>query len=424
MKDFNVALYCRLSYLTLTPLMIKSGFEGQFTDSSIQKTPDGKIEINGYVWSSLIRRALSRIKGADELARTVGKYKSEYLGVSPLWVGSSYIPVKVTDTRPGNRVDRSYGCTVTRALFSDEIAPAGLRGELELFYFGNTSGSFNQDCVRLFEAFSIVNSGIENIGGGWSYGFGRIRIERVMRKKISLADEPPKVPNTELEESALPDLSKVAISEPWLVYDVSARILPGQLLAVHTKEPTQNIYSEIPDMYVYSGHVVRDGVYTHNYIIPGRTIRQALFSIPIERKLRSANMDCCMEAGSIKGGCKCKRCRWFGSFEKGGVIAVTDGVVSDANTVVLHRIQLDEHSMQNMNLFAAEYLTKGRFDFSIFIDESDTNFNGIEEEIDCILNEMHTNSQGPPGWYRLGATSTCSGHVEVLEFSKKRYGGR
>ena len=59
-----------------TPLMLRSGKAGVYTDSSIEKTQDGDLHINGYVWASLMRRALKRLEGTDveKMAASVGFY--------------------------------------------------------------------------------------------------------------------------------------------------------------------------------------------------------------------------------------------------------------------------------------------------------------------------------------------------------------
>ncbi len=410
MKSHKFALQIKARFITTTPLMIRSGFEGEFTDSSVEKTPEGKIHVNGYVWSSLIRRALLRIRDAQTLAHTIGKYEEE--GVSPLWTEATFIDTIVTDVRPGNRIDRSYGITVKGALFNDEIAPAGLEGELRLTYFAESSESIRELKPKLLKALSVINSGIENIGAGWSYGFGRLKIQDVFSRTVDLSrDSLWDWSSDSFLSETLPELKAVEISKPWKRYIVKARILDGQLLAVHTKEPSQNEYAELPDSYVYVGHVIRDGKPEHRYIIPGRTIRQALFSVPIERALRTKGIHVCTDAGALKDGCSCQRCRWFGSAGNAGVIAVTDAVVEDAQTVVLHRIQLDEHSMQNINLFSSEYLCKGSFNFEIIVDTSREEAKGLIDEIEKLLKELSYSSHCPPGWYRLGATSTCTGQI-------------
>jgi hypothetical protein len=173
-------------------------------------------------------------------------------------------------------------------------------------------------------------------------------------------------------------------------------------------------YAEFPDSFVYRRFRANGDEIIPEMVIPGRTIRQALFSVPIERKLRSLNQDVC-NASSCGS---CQRCKWFGSTEQGGIVSVTDAVVGDAQKVVLSRIQLCEHSMQNNNLFSGEYLAGGSFSFEIIVDQSlaDTSPSKLCEEIEWALKEMMKNENSPEGWYRLGATSTCTGQIEVTGF--------
>ncbi len=417
MKSFKYALKFKCQFKTATPLMIRSGFEGEFTDSSIEKTPDGKLYINGYVWASLIRRALLRIKGADELSSEIGKYDEEdKKGVSPLWTDASFIELPVTDVRPGIKINRSYGIAERGALFQDEIAPQGLTGELKFTMFISPSYTEDEIKAKLLKALSVINSGVESIGAGWSYGFGRLNIEKVWVASVDLAKHGLWSEELHYEECPLPVLSGDELVKSWRKLKIQAKILDGQLLAVHTDEPTQQIYEEIPDSFVYSGHVINNGKTEHRYIIPGRTIRQSLFSVPIERKLRTYGKNICMEVGTQRDGCKCIRCQWFGSTEKGGIIAVTDAVVEDADSVVLHRIQLDEHSMQNMNLFSSEYLSKGKFSFTIYIDKINEEGKDLLKEIKDLLDEITKNA--PKGWYRIGATTTCTGQIEILKIEE------
>ncbi len=423
MKGFKKAIQIKADFTTTTPLMIRSGYEGEFTDSSIDRTPEGKIHINGYVWSSLIRRALGRIKDVGDLALAIGNY--EECGVSPLWTEASFLNTNVTDVRPGNRIDRSYGITIKGALFSDEIAPSGLKGALHFTLFAKDDNGLNLYKNQVLSALTVINTGIENIGAGWSYGFGRLKFDKVLGRMIDISKQPLwDWQSKDFEELKIPQVAEIDIACPWVRYEVNACISEGQMLAVHTKEPSQSIYAELPDTFVYMGHVIRDGNLEHRYIIPGRTIRQALFSVPIERRLRSIGQDCCMEAGAVKEGCNCQRCKWFGSSEAGGIIAVTDAVVEDPESQVLHRIQLDEHSMQNINLFSSEYLSKGSFTFELIIDMAREGAEALKAEIERLLLEMKGQNNCPPGWHRLGATSTCTGQIRVKSFEGDRfYGG-
>jgi hypothetical protein len=105
------------------------------------------------------------------------------------------------------------------------------------------------------------------------------------------------------------------------------------------------------------------------------------------------------------------------------VVAVTDAPLTGYKCEVVNRLQLCEHSMQNMNLFSGEYLTGGTFAFRIVIDESRI---GSEEDrlallaaITSQLDEL-AGKDSPPGWNRLGGTSTCTGQVQVTGYTISR----
>lgn len=121
--------------------------------------------------------------------------------------------------------------------------------------------------------------------------------------------------------------------------------------------------------------------------------------------------------------CPCKRCKWFGCTDRGGIVAVLDAEVLGAETENLRRIQLCEHSMQNVNMFLEEYLKKGTFNIEILIDCSRDGSVPEEliSEIECVLNEMKADSAAPPGWHRLGASSTCTGQVCVASWQLKEF---
>ncbi|MCP4107481.1 MAG: hypothetical protein GY749_18380 [Desulfobacteraceae bacterium] len=91
----------------------------------------------------------------------------------------------------------------------------------------------------------------------------------------------------------------------------------------------------------------------------------------IRREQRGTNLKSavvvCLDT-TVAKSCGCKRCTWFGSVDKRGIVSVADSTVKNSETVVLSRIQLCEHSMQNMNLFSGEFLSQGDFTVDILID--------------------------------------------------------
>ncbi|MBF0556820.1 MAG: hypothetical protein HQK96_20085, partial [Nitrospirae bacterium] len=127
----------------------------------------------------------------------------------------------------------------------------------------------------------------------------------------------------------------------------------------------------------------------------------------------------------INGNCgECKICLWFGFTGKGGIISVSDAVVN-AEPVVVNRVQLCEHSMQNIQLFSGEYLKgekdKGDFAFDVIIDCSVNSYDweGLKGELEVLLDEIEDKAKkAPPGWYRIGATSTSTGQVEITGYKR------
>jgi len=429
-----------------TPLLLKSGYGDMFSDSTIEKTYDGEhIHINGYVWASLIRRCADRIDEA--FSNTIGKY-SETDGVSPLWCEPSFIPLKSElYIRPGNAIDRKYATVKEGALFNDEVVASGLKLKLNWNFF--LSPEYDEDKTKdsFLGTLWVLNAGIENIGGGWSYGMGRLGVEDVRIKILDLTNEKERLYLWRFDDEALKDAQKLSlldikmpvIKKPWETIHVEASILPGQMLAISSSYPafdTSESYAEYPDSFVYQGYRIdENGNLKAEHLIPGRTIRQALLSVPLERKLRTIGRDVICD--SLASFCDCDRCReyrkknknsdspqciclkclWFGSGGKGGMIAVTDAFVKDADTKIIHRIHLCEHSMQNINLFSGEYLTKGRFAFDIVIDKKDKEQHAqrLIQELVWLFNQMTNTANAPPGWFRIGATSTATGQIMILK---------
>lgn len=443
--EYTHALKFCVTFSLKTPLLLRSGFEGDFTDSTIEKTPDGKeLHINGYVWASLLRRSMERLTQYQTIASEIGKFeKPEEKGVSPFWFESSFVPLKVIDIRPGIKIDRKYESTSTGALYTDEFVPPGHRLTSKFICFHN--GRRTEELKNAISAaLWVVNEGIENIGGGWSYGYGRVKVEKILYEDVDLTKND--TTNRQnlwkgIKDNAI-ELKQVEdkdISKKWKNIKVKAKIASGQLIAIHSNYlpyfselPTEiKALTHLPDTFVFRRYNIKDEEVQTEIAIPGKAIRQALFSVPIERKLRTKSPDkicstpaeyctCKICEAYRKNGkkgnspeCTCLRCRWFGSTENGGIIAVTDAVIEEPETEIINRIQLCEHSMQNINLFSGEYLKKGEFGFEVIIDCSrDTYSEELMNEIKWLLNDIKT---CPPGWYRIGATSTCTGQIEIVE---------
>lgn len=455
--DNTHALKFSITLSLTTPLLLRSGFDGDFTDSTIEKTPDEMcLHINGYVWASLLRRSMARLKPYQKIASEIGKFEQpEKQGVSPFWFESSFVPLIALDVRPGIKIDRKYGTTTRSALYNDEIVPPGHKLTLNFICFHNENRT--EELEKAVRAASwVVNEGIENIGGGWSYGYGRLSVDHIFVKRLNLADDNQRVnlwkDITDSDDKKITIIKPKDgdIDQPWVKYTVTAKVMKGQLLAIHSNhfphfsetlpEEIQAL-DHLPDTFVFRRYNVgkNDKVETE-FSIPGKAIRQALFSVPIERKLRTKNPPdtICSTPGAyctcktcndyIKSGskrnspdCTCQRCAWFGSTKNGGIIAVTDGIFNmdgsnKPETVIINRVQLCEHSMQNIHLFSGEYLKEGKFAFDIWIDCSriKSDAQELKKEVVLLLEEMKQDCKAPPGWHRLGATSTCTGQIEIV----------
>ncbi|MCX7635112.1 MAG: hypothetical protein N2Z74_05130, partial [Syntrophales bacterium] len=120
--------------------------------------------------------------------------------------------------------------------------------------------------------------------------------------------------------------------------------------------------------------------------------------------------------------CDCQRCLWFGDTYQAGIVSVGDAEVENAQVETIHRIALCEHSFQNINLFASEYLTHGRFTMKIIIDAArghdpaQTKPGECVRAIEAVLASMQP-GHAPPGWIRLGATTGCTGQLTVHTIS-------
>jgi len=424
------ALKFEVSLELATPLLLRSGQTGDVTDSSIERTFDGRLHINGYVWASLLRRTLARLADGRDLAETVGKYEDKG-GLSPLWCEAGVADLHATAVNPGIAVDRMYGATKRGALFNDELAIAGLQLTLRFTVFTPDEAAAQRWRKALLEALKLIDEGIENIGGGWTYGYGRLSVGRIAGVTLDLKQpEGRKLlwqwDGIDWQEEFLPET--IECTTPSTIIDVDARVAPGQLLAVKSQvfPIDAPAFGKLPDSFVFRRNRRIGDEIKQKPVIPGKAIRQALLSVPLERKWRSApkegEPDICLSTTHDRQRpkeerCACRRCRWFGSTDAAGVIAVTDAPVTNFSTEVISRVQLCEHSMQNMNLFNGEYLSAGDFSFKIIIDHGRAeNSDELIMEIRDLLEEMR-GENAPPGWYRLGGTATCTGQVQVTGFT-------
>lgn len=432
--ETRFALRLGVDFRLATALVLKSGLPGEFTDSSIERTPDGRLHVNGYVWASLLRRALARV-GSDELAAKTGAYpdeKTRETGVSPLWCDAGMVDLPGVDIRPGNRIHRKWGSVASGAFYSDEAAPAGLKPVLNAVVFCRDKDEAETWREQLLIALQAVHLGLENIGGHWSYGMGRLEVLRARTRLLDLTQAAERrllwaTGMTEWDadqtwtEPAWTELE----SGRWAALTVKAGVAPGQLLAVSTDVPPLELEgyglgetSKLPDTFVFEERWINpDGEAKSRFVIPGKAFRQAVLSQALERKWRSRELTVCHGGDKTPKNCDCPRCRWFGNTAQRGLIAVLDAEVKNPDAVLLNRIQLCEHSMQNMNLFSGAYLRAGEFTFRVIVDLARAGAEGrsILQEITALCKEMQPDGQAPPGWYRLGKTTTCTGQVEVRE---------
>lgn len=477
MDEVKTVLKCSVTFRLQTGLLLRSGKRGDFTDSVIEKTPDDRyVHIDGMVWASLLRRALGRVKGAEALARSVGKYeKAHEEGVSPFWFDASFIRLLRTDVRPGIRIGRKWGANTIGGLFSDEIVPPGYTVRLHFNVFGyQDPRAFDETTRHILSALWVINQGIETIGGGWSYGYGRLEVLEAQMGTLDLRQAAQQGHDQELQKGnpggKAPgprtylwkdhcdrwtiskqgaELAEPEIAWPWSKIAVSAGLLDGQLLAIAGNVPPLDLSAynpdNLPDAFLFRRTCISaDGKsWEPEIVVTGKAIRQALLSLPIERKLKTAGEDICATPGEVctcsrclahqeKSGrrhekspeCECRRCAWFGSTNRRGLVSVGDAVIPDGHAEVISRIQLCEHSMQNMNLFAGEFLTRGTFRFDILVDEALDAESGAKlvGEIRSLLDEMTPKGGAPPGWYRVGGKTTCAGQIQVEDYQHLPHG--
>jgi len=431
--DSSRVLRISVEFKLKTSLLLRSGLGDEVADNTVDTTPDEKsLYIKGEVWASLLRRALLRVEGGNDTAKMIGKNDGKY-GISSFWCEDTIVQLPGRDICPGNRIHREWGSVETGGFYAEEVAPAEMILTMNLRYFRQKGLPEISDILeQIRSALWVIDQGIENIGGGWSYGCGRLNFSSGLWREYDLTDRDQRLllwkPDLSQTQPLTPLDLPPEIAKPWKKITVRAQVADGQLMGIHTAFPAMKHLMEnrkLPDSFVYTRYVAdRNGRLEDEVVITGKAVRQALFSVPIERRLHTENVDICLNAG--KGDCQCLRCRWFGSTASGGIIAVLDAPVRDYNTVVLNRIALCEHSMQNDNLFSGEYLTGGRFDVDVLLDcaRPDCDWQGLEGMVREIFNEMRVdNEDAPPGWDRLGGTATCTGQVAVREIEETNYGG-
>lgn len=439
------ALKVRLRFALKGPLVLKAESVEDYFDHVLDRTPDGRVHINGYVWASLLRRAVGRLREHHGVFTSIGGFREDlHTGVSSFWFEPSFVQVPHRQARPGIRIDRCLGSVQEGALYVVETLPQGVPLEMNFAVFLSPEEVSHADAIvrDIQRALYVIEHSGENIGGNWSYGCGHLRFVEGTCRVLDLRRPEDRAALREPLKNGQPLRVEPAegFVRPWVRFHVKARIRPGQMLAVHSEEfYSIREYPELPDKFVYRCWVYdpEEAKFKLLPVIPGKALRQALLSVPLERKLRTLGRDICENVSHVctcshcnrnrkKGarkpqvrveGCQCLRCQWFGSTDRGGQVAVTDAIVSSAETVLLRRIQLCEHSMQNINLFLEEYLTKGDFEFDIIVDGPE----GPVEEISALLDEMSVMSACPPGWFRLGANTTSAGQVEVLHWQKEVY---
>lgn len=460
LTDATKALKVSVDFELRTGLSLRSGLADQFSDDTIEKTGDGKkLHVNGYVWASLLRRSLLRLKKGKETAEQIGKYTKENpLGISPLWCESTFRKLPHTDINPGNRISRKWGSTAIGALYSEELVPPGLDLTLNFSYFLNPGEDAAAMQCLFLDTLWVISEGIETIGGGWSYGHGRLEVRHVRMKVLDIFDSEgeDRTENRKAlwqyegiawdmdkswEDTRIKSKEKLpAVARPWVKCRLQARIAKGQLLAIHTATPPLDVtkYDELPDHYVFVRNRIKDGGEDTEAVpcVTGKAFRQALLSAPIERKLRTLGENCCDDTTSHRkedrcvgclNGNPCKRRQWFGGAEQGGIVSVGDAEIQGYTKHILHRIALCEHSQQNINLFSGEYLSGGTFNIEIIVDLSrkDADSDGLLREMKSIIAQMTPEKEekeekenAPPGWHRLGATSTCTGQISIDSWSQ------
>ncbi len=432
------ALLFQVEFEAATGLLIRSGRAGEFTDSELETTGDGRLHINGYVWSSLLCRALSRCAAHQSTAKTWGRFDAEGQGVATLWTEPTFIPDAeyLTVVNPGIKVDRHWGTAASGALYTDELGLPLETFKMEARIFCSDNEDVQKNKEAFLAALYVIDQGVETIGGGWSYGFGRLKVKEIKVSSLDLKKPEDRAalwqqPGTGWKTLELPTDNEIHIlpEKGWYRLEVEASIADGQLLAIHDNVPGIGTEwpAELPDTFVFSRPVKTGGKFKAIPVITGKAFRQAVLSREIERGLLSKpEGKVCIDSSdpkrhaavpdpTKKRKCACRRCIWFGDIDGGGIISVGDALVQGAETEIIHRVQLCEHSMQNIQLFNGQYLTEGKFTLNIIIDRArpETCPGELLKEVKAVLDEMEGDRTAPPGWHRLGATTTCTGQLSV-----------
>jgi hypothetical protein len=438
----TTVLKIRVALRARTGLVIGTGRAGAFADDTLDVTPDGDLHINGYVWASLVRRAMRRLGGQEEKAERIGKYMPdpEENGLSPLWAEASFIALPLAGIRVGNRMSRQWKAVEAGALFSHEMTPAGLPlgADFNLFCYSHA----NADSWReaLLDAWWVVDQGIETIGAGWSYGFGRLAVQSVSFKILDLTQKAQRELLWRFDELQWDDVVEAAalrrrspaVTRPWVKLTIPAGLQPGQLMAIRDESPPPEASAfagpgaVLPDTFVYrQAYVCTGGRLEYLPTVTGKAVRQAVFAKEIERRMRTqgewtGHRDAAAPDWPVISQpptCSCRYCQWFGNTGRRGMLSVADSPVDSAECEVLFRSQLCEHSHQNVQLFNGEFLKSGRFELEIIVDGDSPDPRLAQElvaQLSWLLNEMHTDGHAPPGWYRIGGTSAATGQLAIL----------
>ena len=428
-----------VQWRTRTDLRLGTGLGDFFCDDILDKSPDGRLNISGMAWASLIRRALARLKGSGlAMAESIGKYPAEDEtnnprrdGVSTLWARSSLVDLPITNVTPGIRIHREHGSVAGGSLYQTESAPAGLVLPMSLRFFLSAKDDAETTLATLRRALWIIECGAENLGADWGYGLGRLDFVAGSYRELALTDAGRR---RLLWQDPTPDQGKAltldpvdptTLHRPFLFFTVPLKVQPGQLLAIKSHVPGLDYaqlkhIDHLPDTYVHTAWRINRTGQKRQPVITGKALRQSLFSRTLERRWRTVDgSPPCQALAKNSDACQCMRCLVFGNMTHRGQIGVEEAVVMDPRIDVIQRISLCEHSMQNIQMFNGEYLTAGRFVTRIIVDSPASGdgtmglpLQDLKPLMEQILEELDPAPQkAPPGWQRIGSTSGCTGSV-------------
>ncbi|MCM0755099.1 hypothetical protein M7784_07535 [Desulfovibrio aminophilus] len=436
LSESKIVLAVKAHMRLRTPLLLRSGAGDDIVDAELERSPDGQLHISGYVWASLLKRALMRFSHGKHFSLLIGDYRpqkstvgdSDTFGLSPCWFEATNVNIPIYDVIHYNRINRESATVDEGALFNAEIAPAGIEIQMRFNWFLSECQVVDEIITSLSNAFWVIDSGVETIGGGWGYGYGRLSIESLETALIDLRT--PQGRKSLWTHGTEPwtriPLTKTAVDSPWSTFYLDFELLDGQLLCVSNKSlPLSEsvIPSAMPDFFCNRQTFFSGDSAESRPVIPGKSFRQAVLSVPIERYLRTRGEKICSPGIAIgQKQCGCTRCRLFGNLQKRGMVSVGDAqaIPDSFHMEIIHRIQLCEHTQQNIQLFAGEYLSSGRFAFEIIVD-SLTNKEHYDSALDIIetrIKELLVENS-PPGWNRLGTTSTCTGQFQIIGYTKE-----